>query len=193
VPFPQDVRTGEIGARILRFTLFTRSLQMHDLSPHASGAPRQIAATRPADYFEVLSRAVFNAGLSWRVVHARWPALVDAFAGFDPDVVAGYDEHDVDRLVADQRLIRSRGKLAAIPVNARTFVELAGAHGGFDRWLDTFGDHDDRERGLCRAFRYIGAFGAYWSLYTLGIEVPDYRAWATARGRRLPDHLRGSV
>ena len=34
---------------------------MHDLTPLASGAPRQITATGPADQFEVLTRAVFNA------------------------------------------------------------------------------------------------------------------------------------
>jgi 3-methyladenine DNA glycosylase Tag len=163
---------------------------MHDLSPHASGEPRQIRPQQPSDYFEVLSRAVFNAGLSWRVVHAHWPATADAFADFDPHVVAGFDDQDVDRLLADDRLIQSRGKLAAIPVNARTFVQLAADHTGFDRWLHTFAGHDERERGMCRAFKYIGEFGAYWSLYTLGIDVPDYRDWAHARGRRLPAHLR---
>jgi 3-methyladenine DNA glycosylase Tag len=163
---------------------------MHDLSPHASGEPRQIHPQAPADYFEVLSRAVFNSGLSWRVVDAHWPATAEAFADFDPDVVAGFDEQDIDRLLADDRLIRSRGKLAAIPVNARTFLQLTDEHRGFDRWLHAFADHDARERGLCRAFKYIGEFGAYWSLYTLGLDVPDYRDWALARGRQLPAHLR---
>lgn len=162
---------------------------MHDLSPHPTGEPRRITPTRPADYFEVLSRAVFNTGLSWQVVDRRWPAIAEAFAGFDPQVVAGYDEQDIDRLAADDRLIRSRGKLAAIPANARVFLELAAKHGGFDRWLDSLDGYDARERGLCRAFRYIGEFGAYWSLYTLGVDVPDHRAWAQARGRRLPAHL----
>lgn len=166
---------------------------MHDFIPHASGAPRQITPASPADYFEVLTRAVFNAGLSWQVVQAHWPALNEAFAGFDPEVVAGYDEHDVERLVADERLIQSRTKLAATPSNARTFVELASAHDGFDRWLDTLDSYEARERSLTRKFKYIGEFGAYWSLYTLQREVPDYRQWAEARGRKLPAHLRDPV
>jgi 3-methyladenine DNA glycosylase Tag len=163
---------------------------MHDFTPHESGAPRQITPTSPADYFEVLTRAVFNAGLSWQVVQTHWPALHDAFAGFDPHVVAGYDEHDIDRLVGDERLIQSRTKLAATPVNARTFVELAAEHDGFDTWLDALSTYEDRERGLRRKFKYIGEFGAYWSLYTLRFAVPDYRQWAQARGRKLPAHLR---
>jgi 3-methyladenine DNA glycosylase Tag len=163
---------------------------MHDFTPLESGAPRQITPTGPADYFEVLSRAVFNAGMSWRVVEAHWPAIAEAFADFDPEVVAGYDEHDVERLVADERLIRSRGKIAAVTENARTFVRLAAEHDGFGTWLAEAGDYDARERALRKHFRYIGEFGAYWSQYTWGIDVPDYRDWAQARGRRLPAHLR---
>lgn len=162
---------------------------MHDFTPHESGAPRQISPQSPADYFEVLTRAVFNAGMSWQVVQVHWPALAEAFADFDPDVVAGYDEQDVERLVADDRLIQSRGKLAAVPVNARRFVELSDAHGGFRAWLDAAGDYDQRERALRGTFSYIGEFGAYWSQYTWGMDVPDYRAWAHARGRKLPAHL----
>lgn len=159
---------------------------MHDFTPYPSGVPRQITPMSPADYFEVLSRAVFNAGLSWQVVQARWPALVQAFAGFDPTVVADYGEEEVERLAADPRLIRSRSKLAAIPVNARTFLELSEVHGGFDQWLDALDDYDARERALRREFKFIGEFGAYWSLYTLRIEVPDHRQWARSRGRELP-------
>lgn len=163
---------------------------MHDFTPHASGAPRQITARTPADSFEVLTRAVFNAGLSWQVVQARWPAMSDALADFDPVVLAGYDEHDIDQLLADDRVIRSRGKLAAVPVNARTFLELSDHPGGFRGWLDSFDDYDARERALRRAFKYIGVFGAYWTLYTLQIDVPDYRDWAASRGRTVPAHLR---
>lgn len=162
---------------------------MHDLTPLASGQPRQITPTTPADYFEVLTRAVFNAGMSWQVVESRWVAIAAAFAGFDPDVVAGYDEHDVERLVADERLIRSRGKVAAVPANARTFVELVDGHDDFAVWLAGVGDYDARERALRSRFRYIGEFGAFWSQYTLGLPVPDYRDWARSRGRTVPAYL----
>lgn len=163
---------------------------MHDFTPHESGAPRQITPESPADYFEVLTRAVFNAGISWRVVQSHWPAIANAFADFDPDIVAGYDEQDVDRLVADERLIQSRGKIAAVAGNARTFVRLAADHGSVDAWLADVGGYDARERALRRQFRYIGEFGAYWAQYTLGMDVPDYRDWARARGRTLPAALR---
>jgi 3-methyladenine DNA glycosylase Tag len=159
---------------------------MHDFSPLPSGAPRQITPHSPADHFEVLTRAVFNAGLSWPVVQARWPALAKAFGEFDPTVVAQYGDDEIERLAANPRLIRSRIKIAATPVNARTFLELSEAHGGFEQWLEMLGDYDAMERALCRHFKYIGEFGAYWSLYTLRVGVPDHRQWARSRGRDLP-------
>lgn len=162
---------------------------MHDLSPLESGEPRTIAPKLPSDYFEVLTRAVFNAGLSWRVVHAHWPALADAFSDFDPEVVAGYDEQDVERLVADERLIQSAAKLAATTDNARTFMALVGEHDGFAGWVHSFADYESIDRALRKHFRYIGEFGAYWSLYTVGEPVPDYRAWAEQRGRSIPASL----
>lgn len=164
---------------------------MHDFTPHETGAPRQIKATTPADHFEVLTRAVFNAGLSWPVVQARWPAICEALAAFDPVVLAGYDEQDIDQLVADERIIRSRGKLEAVATNARTFLDVTDVHDGFAGWLATFEDYDAQERVLRRKFKYIGEFGAYWSLYTLRVDVPDYRDWTASRGRTLPENLRG--
>jgi hypothetical protein len=166
---------------------------MLDLSPLESGEPRRITPQRPRDYLEILSRAVFNAGLSWQVVDARWPAIAAAFADFEPDVVAGYDDQDVERLLADERLIRSPKKLAAVPVNARTLMGIVDEHDDVGRWLADFAGYEASERGLRRAFRYIGEFGAYWTLYSIGAEVPDYREWAAARGRKLPPHLRGAT
>ena len=163
---------------------------MHDFAPLDSGAPRQITPGSPSDWFEVLTRAVFNAGISWRVVQTHWPAMAKALADFDPQVVSGYDEHDVEQLLADERLIRSRGKLAAVPTNARTLLDLADHHGDLATWLTSLGDYEARERGLCTAFRYIGEFGAYWVQYTCRMDVPEYRQWAKARGRTLPPHLR---
>ena len=72
-----------------------------------------------ADYLEVMSKSVFQAGMSWRVVEAKWPEIRQAFRGFDPAVVADLTEKDLDELTNDQRVIRNRRKLEAIVVNAR--------------------------------------------------------------------------
>lgn len=66
----------------------------------------------------------FQAGLSWRLVLARREALREAYAGFDPDVVAGFDDAHVEALGTDARLIRNRAKLAAPVRNAHAVLGL---------------------------------------------------------------------
>lgn len=51
--------------------------------------PRQITATSVADYLDVLTKAVFQSGISWKVVEAKWAGTREAFAGFDPEHLAG--------------------------------------------------------------------------------------------------------
>lgn len=63
----------------------------------------------------------FQAGLAWITVLRKREALREAFHGFDPAVVA---ELDVEPLLADARLIRSRAKLKACVTNARATLAL---------------------------------------------------------------------
>ena len=74
--------------------------------------------------FERVSLEAFQAGLSWATILRKRPAFRDAFAGFDPDAVAGFGEADVDRLLADARIVRNRAKVLATITNARATVRL---------------------------------------------------------------------
>jgi DNA-3-methyladenine glycosylase I len=82
--------------------------------------------------FERLSLEAFQSGLSWVTILRKRPAFRTAFAGFDPDVVAGYDEHDVERLMADAGIVRNRRKIEATIVNARATVDLRSDGGLVD-------------------------------------------------------------
>ncbi len=68
----------------------------------------------------------FQAGLSWLTVLRKRASLREAFAGFDPDAVA---ELDIEPLLSDARLIRSRAKLSACVTNARATVALRSRGG----------------------------------------------------------------
>ena len=68
--------------------------------------------------FERLSLEAFQSGLSWATILAKREAFRSAFAGFDPDVVAEYDDDDVDRLMGDARIVRNRAKIVATIRNA---------------------------------------------------------------------------
>jgi DNA-3-methyladenine glycosylase I len=74
--------------------------------------------------YERICLEAFQAGLAWRTVLAKRPAFRAAFANFQPDVVAGFGEPDITRLLADAGIIRHRGKIVAAIANARAAVAL---------------------------------------------------------------------
>jgi DNA-3-methyladenine glycosylase I len=79
--------------------------------------------------FEKLSLEGFQAGLSWLTILRKREAFRRAFAGFDPDVVARFDEADVARLLADPGIVRHRGKITAVIDNAQRLLELREQEG----------------------------------------------------------------
>jgi len=85
--------------------------------------------------FERISLEAFQSGLSWSVILRKRQAFRAAFAAFDPQRVAGFDEQDVDRLLADASIVRNRRKIEATIGNARAVV---GLDGGLDALLWSF-------------------------------------------------------
>ena len=74
--------------------------------------------------FERISLEAFQSGLSWATILRKRPAFRAAFADFDPDTVAAYDERDVERLMGDAGIVRNRRKVEATITNARATVAL---------------------------------------------------------------------
>ncbi len=74
--------------------------------------------------YEKLCLEGFQAGLSWLTILRKREGFREAFASFDPVVVASFNEADVERLVADPRIVRHRGKIAAAITNARATLAL---------------------------------------------------------------------
>ena len=144
-------------------------------------APARIQPKTLADYLDVLGQAVFQPGMSWRVVEAKWPGTREVLAGFDPHYVAALTEDDLDRLAQDPRLIRSRRKLAALAGNARRMLELEEKHGSFQAYLRSHAGFGETLKDLRRQFKYLGEAGAFHFLWVVGEEVPDYQEWCRTR------------
>ena len=145
-------------------------------------APERIVPKSLGDYLEVMSRSVFQTGISWRVVDSKWPGIHEAFKGFDAETVAGFTEPDLDALTQDTRVIRNRRKIDAIVSNARRMVELDGTHGGFQSYLRSHDTFDDTVKDLRKQFKFLGDMGCYHFLYVVGEEVPAYEEWSAQRG-----------
>ncbi|SEN34009.1 DNA-3-methyladenine glycosylase I [Loktanella fryxellensis] len=71
----------------------------------------------------------FQAGLSWITILKKRDNFRRAFAGFDPDVIAGWGEDDITRLLADPGIVRHRGKIAATIANARAWQRIEAQQG----------------------------------------------------------------
>jgi DNA-3-methyladenine glycosylase I len=74
--------------------------------------------------FERMSLEAFQSGLSWRTILKKRDAFRTAFAGFDPEAVARFDDGDVARLLADADIVRNRAKIEATLANARATVAI---------------------------------------------------------------------
>jgi DNA-3-methyladenine glycosylase I len=74
--------------------------------------------------FERLTLEGFQSGLSWLIILRKRPAFRAAFAGFDPEAVARFDDADVARLLGDAGIVRNRSKIEAAVSNARAVLDL---------------------------------------------------------------------
>ena len=70
-------------------------------------------------YLERLTLEAFQSGLSWLTILNKRPNFRAAFAGFDADTMAAYDDADRARLMADAGIVRNRLKVDAAITNAR--------------------------------------------------------------------------
>lgn len=77
----------------------------------------------------------FQAGLSWRTVLNKRDGFRKAFCGFEPSIVAAFTERDVERLVNDPDIIRSRAKINAVINNARAYLRMQEAGEDFSAWI----------------------------------------------------------
>ncbi len=123
------------------------------------------------EYFNLLSRAVFSAGLGPKVVESRWPELTTAFHGFDPAKVKKMVEDDVTRLLGDPSVIRNRRKIEAVIRNATAFTLCVKEHKSFHGYLTESGatvDLDAAAERLSQDFTHLGRTSALFFLFSAG-------------------------
>jgi DNA-3-methyladenine glycosylase I len=88
--------------------------------------------------FEMLILEGAQAGLSWITILRKRENYRKAFDRFDPARVARYTPARIDRLLADEGIVRNRLKIAGAVTNARAFLAVQEEFGSFDRYLWSF-------------------------------------------------------
>jgi 3-methyladenine DNA glycosylase Tag len=124
-------------------------------------------------YLEFMTMVILTAGISHKVVQAKWDGITEALAGFDVRKIAALTPEDVDRLATDRRLIRNHKKIEAIVDNAAMLLELDKAPGGFAGRLDSLGGYEAQVADLRRNFRFLGPSSAHIFLAMVGEPVPE--------------------
>ena len=136
--------------------------------------PEQITPNSLDDYLEVMSKAVFQSGMSWKVVEAKWSGTRDAFHNFDVQKVAALNDKDIDELTQDTRVIRNYRKLNAIVFNAQRILSIDEEYKGFKNYLRAQDDFDTVLNTIRKDFKFMGPTGIYYFLYVVGEKVPPH-------------------
>jgi DNA-3-methyladenine glycosylase I len=154
----------------------------------------------PRALWEKLMLDGFQAGLAWITVLRKRDAFRAGFAGFDPEAVAAFGEADVERLLGDAGIIRSRAKIEATIGNARAYLEMREAGEGFADFCWSFTDGEPlRGDGIelpaktplseqvskelkRRGFKFVGPTIVYAWMEAVGI-VDDHSVHCFRRGQ----------
>ena len=151
--------------------------------------------------YELLCLEGFQAGLSWITILRKRAAFRQAFAGFDPDAVAAFDDGDVKRLLEDAGIVRHRGKVVATIANAQAVLAMRAAgtsltevvweHAPLPRSTPLSGraevpDLTDESTELARVLRkwgmrFVGPTTAYAFMQSAGL-VDDHLEGCWRRG-----------
>lgn len=134
--------------------------------------------------YERLLLEINQAGLSWITVLRKRDNFRRAFAAYDLEQIAQFNDQDRARLMADSGIIRNRLKIEAAIENARTVLRLRDEHGGFAQWLDS--NHPRDLHAWCKLFKKTFRFtgGEIVNEFLMGVgylpgahnaECPVYR------------------
>lgn len=112
------------------------------LAETVSASPAQIAVIPDDRILAAMTRRIFNAGFSSKVIAAKWNAFEAAFEKFDPRVCAFMTEERFDALLADRGIVRNAAKIRAVQANASWLLDLASQHGSAARFFAAWPDDD---------------------------------------------------
>ncbi len=91
-------------------------------------------------HFEFMVLDAFQAGLSWAIVLKKREGFRKAFANFEIEKVAKFDEDKIQELLIDASIIRNQQKIRAAIHNAQQFIEIQKEYGSFDKYIWQFTD-----------------------------------------------------
>jgi 3-methyladenine DNA glycosylase Tag len=140
----------------------------------------------PSDHLAVITQAVFQAGLSWAFIAARWERYVAEFDAFDVAKVAAYDDTAVTRLMQAADIVHSRAKIEGTIRNARALLAIEREFGSVRAYQTSFESYAALRRDTAKRVAYLGAMNTYYWLFRTGAPVPEVEMWMKTQNADHP-------
>jgi DNA-3-methyladenine glycosylase I len=133
------------------------------------------------EYFERMTRALFQAGLNWKMIENKWQNFQKAFSNFSIKKVAKYDDAEIKKLMTDAGIVRNEGKIHSTIYNADQFLKVVKEFGSFRGYIDSFGkNHSALQADLQSRFHHLGESSSRTFLWMSGVNLTptaEEKAW----------------
>lgn len=100
---------------------------------HKPLSSKQLAKISDDRYLAMMTRCVFQAGFTWKIIEYKWKGFEEAFHGFNPKGLAHLAPEKWDNYTSDKRIVRNAIKIASVLNNAHFVWQTAEAHGSFGK------------------------------------------------------------
>jgi DNA-3-methyladenine glycosylase I len=134
-------------------------------------------------YLDRMAHAIFESGLSWKMVENKWPEFKRVFSDFSVEKVAKLGEKDIRAMLNNEGIVRSEGKIRATIFNAGEFKKVKVEFGSFRNYMDSFkGSNAKLMEDLQKRFKYLGPGNSRSFLWLAGVKLKphsDEIAWLT--------------
>lgn len=133
-------------------------------------AKKKLAATGDDRFLAMMTKAINQAGFSWKVIENKWPQFEEAFFEFNPNKLGLLSPEQWEAYTSDRRVVRNWQKIKALQENVFFVQEESRKHGGFGKFLADWPADD--QIGLMAYLKKhgsrLGGQSALWFLRTMG-------------------------
>ena len=124
------------------------------------------------EYFERMTKAIFQAGLNWKMIENKWSNFEKAFSNFSISKVAKFGDSQVAALMKNEGIVRNEGKIRATIYNAQQALLVEKEFGSFKEYFRSFGrDHDKLSEDIQSRFHHVGPSSARTLLWMTGVKL----------------------
>ena len=96
---------------------------------------KELAKITDDRWLSMMTKCVFRAGFSWKVIAHKWDGFEAAFEQFSIGRCVMMDDEWLDQLISDKRIVRNGQKIMTVPKNASMIAHYAGQVSGFGQFI----------------------------------------------------------